>query len=107
MASDLHWNLAPLHERLARYQARQPWYGNLFGRSLGGVLDREAREPHQSLLIRGIRQRCETAERVLHLLACPAGRIVEAPGGVDRCDHRLELLQAPLLDGAADGGALR
>lgn len=29
MASRLHWDLGPLNERLARYQAHQPWYGNL------------------------------------------------------------------------------
>ena len=30
-ASALHWDPAPLDERLARYQAQQPWYGNLLG----------------------------------------------------------------------------
>ena len=28
-ARDLHWNLAPLEQRLKRYEAREPWYGNL------------------------------------------------------------------------------
>lgn len=31
MASSLSWDLAPLNERLARYEAGQPWYGNLLG----------------------------------------------------------------------------
>jgi len=31
MASALQWHPAPLDERLARYQAQQPWYGNLLG----------------------------------------------------------------------------
>jgi TonB family protein len=31
MASSLSWDLAPLNERLARYKAGQPWYGNLLG----------------------------------------------------------------------------
>jgi len=31
MASALRWDLAPLNERLARYEAGQPWYGNLLG----------------------------------------------------------------------------
>lgn len=29
MATKLEWNLAPLNERLARYESRQPWYGDL------------------------------------------------------------------------------
>lgn len=29
MASRLHWDPGPLNERLARYQAHTPWYGNL------------------------------------------------------------------------------
>jgi len=29
IASRLGWELAPLNERLARYPAHQPWYGNL------------------------------------------------------------------------------
>jgi len=29
MARKLHWELAPLNDRLARYQAREAWYGNL------------------------------------------------------------------------------
>jgi TPR repeat protein len=28
-ARDLHWSLAPLRQRLLRYQAHEPWYGNL------------------------------------------------------------------------------
>jgi hypothetical protein len=28
-AKRLKWDLAPLNERLARYQSGQPWYGNL------------------------------------------------------------------------------
>lgn len=31
MASALQWDLVPLNERLERYQAGQPWYGNLLG----------------------------------------------------------------------------
>jgi TonB family protein len=30
-ASRLKWDLAPLNERLAHYESRQPWYGNLLG----------------------------------------------------------------------------
>jgi TPR repeat protein len=29
LATSLGWNLAPLKERLARYESRQAWYGNL------------------------------------------------------------------------------
>lgn len=29
LATKLEWNLAPLNERLARYESRQPWYGEL------------------------------------------------------------------------------
>jgi len=31
MATRLKWDLAPLNERLARYESRRPWYGNLLG----------------------------------------------------------------------------
>ena len=31
MATKLKWDLAPLNERLARYESRQPWYGDLLG----------------------------------------------------------------------------
>ena len=31
MATKLKWDLTPLNERLARYEAGQPWYGNLLG----------------------------------------------------------------------------
>jgi len=30
-ASRLKWDLAPLNERLAHYESRQPWYGDLLG----------------------------------------------------------------------------
>jgi hypothetical protein len=29
LATKLEWNLAPLNERLVRYESRQPWYGDL------------------------------------------------------------------------------
>jgi len=31
MATKLKWDLAPLNERLAHYESRQPWYGDLLG----------------------------------------------------------------------------
>jgi hypothetical protein len=31
MATKLNWDLAPLNERLAHYESRQPWYGDLLG----------------------------------------------------------------------------
>jgi hypothetical protein len=31
MAQQLKWDVNPLNERLARYTARQPWYGTLLG----------------------------------------------------------------------------
>jgi len=31
MAGRLKWDLAPLNERLAHYESRQPWYGDLLG----------------------------------------------------------------------------
>jgi TonB family protein len=31
MATRLNWDLAPLTERLAHYESRQPWYGDLLG----------------------------------------------------------------------------
>ena len=31
MATKLKWDLAPLDERLAHYESRQPWYGDLLG----------------------------------------------------------------------------
>jgi TonB family protein len=31
MATKLNWDLAPLTERLAHYESRQPWYGDLLG----------------------------------------------------------------------------
>jgi len=31
MATRLKWDLAPLNERLAHYESRQPWYGDLLG----------------------------------------------------------------------------
>jgi len=31
MAAALHWDLAPLNERLTHYESGQPWYGDLLG----------------------------------------------------------------------------
>src|SRR5205085_12219587 len=49
----------------------------------------------------------EGAEGPLDLLAREALGVVEAAGGLDRRHHRVELLEAPLLDGTADRPALR
>src|SRR5437763_283496 len=73
----------------------------------GGVLDREAGERGQTGLIRGVGQCTEAGARPLELLARDALGVVEAAGGLDRRHHRVELLEAPLLDGTADRPALR
>src|SRR5437764_6021054 len=73
----------------------------------GGVLDREAGERGETGLIRGVGQCTEGGERPLELLAREALGVVEAAGGLDRRHHRVELLEAPLLDGTADRPALR
>src|SRR6267142_5067284 len=70
------------------------------------VLDRKAGEGGEPILIRGVRQRPERAQRPLQLLTREARGVVEAAGGFDRRHHQLELLEAPLFDRAADGRAL-
>src|SRR5438270_13958117 len=64
----------------------------------GGVLDREAGERGETGLIRGVGQCTEGGERPLELLAREALGVVEAAGGLDRRHHRVELLEARLLD---------
>src|SRR6266513_5022872 len=73
---------------------------------LGRVLERKARQRGEPILIRGVRQRPERAQRLLQLLAREARGVVEAAGGFDRRHHRFELLNPPLFDRAADGRAL-
>src|SRR5438309_5697251 len=70
------------------------------------VLERKARERGEPILIRGVRQRPERAQRLLQLLTREARGVVEAAGGFDRRHHRFELLDPPLFDRAADGRAL-
>src|SRR6266446_8747291 len=70
------------------------------------VLDRKAGERGERILIRGVRQRPERAQRLLRLLAREARGVLEAAGGFDRRHHQLELLEPPLFDRAADGRAL-
>ena len=67
---------------------------------------RKVRERSESLLIRGVRQRPERAQRLLQLRVREARGVVEGAGRFDRRHHRFELLEPALLDRAADGRAL-
>src|ERR1700694_5426227 len=60
------------------------------------VLDRKARERAEPILIRGVGQRPERAQRLFRLLTREARGAVEAAGGFDRRRHQLELLVPPL-----------
>src|SRR5947208_8865112 len=70
------------------------------------VCRRKARKRGESILIRGVRQRPERAQRLLQLRLREARGVVEGAGRFDRRHHRFELLEPALLDRAADGRAL-
>src|SRR6202034_170442 len=71
-----------------------------------GVLDREAGERREPLLIRGVGQGGERGERRLALGAGAPRGIFESAGGVDGGDHRLEVGAAAAPDRITDCCAL-
>ena len=65
--------------------------------TLGRVPDREAGERRQSRLIRGVGQHAECSQRLVRLLASEARGVLEAAGGFDGGDDRLELRESAAL----------